>query len=351
MKTYLLIDAMNMFHRCKHITTGDAGTKASLSLHVILNSIKMSWQKFNADHIVFCLDKKSWRSVVYPEYKANRKVKQAAMTKTEREDDELYFATMKLFVNFLRTKTNVTILEADYIEADDFIARWVDKHPNDNHIIISSDSDLHQLLSNNVKIFDGIKGWTISINEVLNENDKPAFSNRTIKEKNEKGKITTKKIKVDVEPPNPEYSLFLKIIRGDSSDNIMSAYPGVREKGSAKKPGIKEAFEDRNSRGYMWNNFMQQEWKKPISIIDDKIEYETVKVKDQYETNKMLIDLRKQPQEILDLMDETIEQSLFKEKVSNVGLYFLKFANQMELSTISKSPTDYAIMLNKHING
>ena len=39
-------------------------------------------------------------------------------------------------------------------------------------------------------------------------------------------------------------------MRGDPSDNIFSAYPGVRTKGTKNKIGLTEAFEDRNSKGY-----------------------------------------------------------------------------------------------------
>ena len=35
-------------------------------------------------------------------------------------------------------------------EADDFIARWIQKSSNDKHVIPSSDSDFYQLLNNNV---------------------------------------------------------------------------------------------------------------------------------------------------------------------------------------------------------
>ena len=32
------------------------------------------------------------------------------------------------------------------LEADDLIAGWVQAHPNDNHVIISTDGDFAQLL-------------------------------------------------------------------------------------------------------------------------------------------------------------------------------------------------------------
>ena len=51
-----------------------------------------------------------------------------------------------------------------------------------------------------------------------------------------------------------------KCIRGDTSDNVFSAYPGARKKGSKNKVGMLEAFADKESKGFNWNNFMLQRW-------------------------------------------------------------------------------------------
>lgn len=339
--TYVLVDASNLFHRCKHATMGDAATKAGMALHICFNSLRQIWRKFDATHIVVALDKKSWRREVYPDYKAHRRVQEALKTKSEIEDDELYFGAMNHFVEFLKTRTNVTVLESVGCEADDFIARWIDLHPNDNHVILSGDSDFYQLLSDKVKIYDGVKGWTITTTQILDEKDKPAIKKRTVTEKvttlsgNTKEKKSTETF--SVEPPDPEYELFKKIIRGDSSDNIMSAKPGARENGSSKKPGIREAFEDRHGRGYDWTLFMQDEW--------EDHEGNTVKVLDAYHRNKQLIDLREQPEEIKQLMDSVILESVQKIKKSGVGIWFLKFCDEMNLVNIAKHPTDYATFL------
>ena len=39
--------------------------------------------------------------------------------------------------------------------------------------------------------------------------------------------------------------LFEKCMRGDTSDNVFSAYPGVRTKGTKNKVGLIEAYEDK----------------------------------------------------------------------------------------------------------
>ena len=341
MTTYVLVDANNLFHRCKHVTMGDASTKAGMALQICFNSLRQLWRKFGADHIVVALDRSSWRKEVYPDYKAHRRVQDALKTKSEREEDELYFNAMKHFVEFLRVRSNVTILEAPGCEADDFIARWIDLHPSDNHIILSGDTDFYQMLSNNVTIYDGVKNWTITNKAVLDDNGKPATRKRNIVEKVEtkSGKIKEQKktVTLAVEAPDPEYELFKKIIRGDASDNILSAKPGVRENGSSKKPGIKEAFEDRHGRGYDWTMFMQDEW--------EDHEGNTVKVIEAYKRNQTLIDLRMQPDNIKAIMDETIIDACQKPKKTGVGIWLMKFCEEMALVNIAKNPADYATIL------
>lgn len=347
MTRYLIVDLNNMMYRCLHSSSGEIDIRASMALHITLNAVRSSWRKFNIEHIVFCLEGKSWRYKLYPQYKAHRRAQETMLNKREREDMDFFFRVYDQFKVFLNDKTNATVLQCPVAEADDMIARWIQVHPNDEHIILSSDKDFYQLLADNVRIYDGMKGWTISNKVVLDENDKPAVVK---KNKSVVDKVTKKKIKESVtyavEPPNPQYELFLKIIRGDSSDNIMSAYPGVREKGSDKKPGIKEAFDDRDAQGFHWNNFMLQEWNKLVGQDEQGLPIvEKVRVIDEYKINQQLVDLTKQPDDVKLQMDETISVATLKNKVPMVGIHFLKYANDMDLVNISKNPNDFANML------
>jgi 5'-3' exonuclease len=339
--TYAIVDLSNLFHRARHVIQGDAALKAGNTLQIAFNSLRKLWREYKATHVVVALDKSSWRKDVYPEYKAHRRVQDALKTKSEREEDEFFFDTMKVFIEFLRKRTNVTILESPGCEADDFIARWIDLHPDDQHIIMSSDSDFYQLLAPNVRIHDGVKGVTISLDSVLDENGKPAVKEKTVTEKfigkTGKEREVKKKVKEELTPPNPDYELFKKIIRGDASDNIMSAKPGVRENGSSKKPGIKEAFEDRHGRGYDWTMFMQDEW--------EDHEGNMIKVLDAYKRNQHLIDLRQQPDDIKELMDSVIIEACQAPRKQGVGIYFLKFCEEMNLPNLAKNPNDYATVL------
>ena len=69
MSTYILVDTANTFFRARHVVRGDIDTKVGMALHITLNSIKKAWKDFNADHVVFCLEGRSWRKDYYEPYK------------------------------------------------------------------------------------------------------------------------------------------------------------------------------------------------------------------------------------------------------------------------------------------
>ena len=356
MTTYLLVDMHNLAHRSKHAVMGDVATKAGLALQIAFNSFRQCWRNFKVDHIVVCLESRSWRKDVYSGYKAQRVLLDATRSRKEREDDEFYFNVIKEFVEYLKNKTNVTVLQTPGAEADDLIARFIQIHPNDNHIIYSGDGDFYQLLADNVKIYDGTKAWTITNKSVLDENGNAAFRKKLMPKRDKEGKIIKNRkgepvkesVKIMEPVPNAEYELFKKIIRGDSSDNIHPASPGARENGSSKKPGIKEAFDDRHGRGFIWNEFMLQEWDKVTDTLEDGTPVMTrVRVDREFKFNQQLIDLTAQPQDIKDAMDLTIVEAIQAtgKPLPQIGMWFLKFCNEMDLVNLSKTPSEYAPML------
>jgi hypothetical protein len=131
--------------------------------------------------------------------------------------------------------------------------------------------------------------------------------------------------------------LFEKCIRGDSSDNIFSAYPGVRTKGSKSKVGLQEAFADKTKKGYDWNNLMLQRW-----TDHNGVEH---RVLDDYNRNVTLVDLTAQPPEIRTKIDETITNGSVKKSKPMVGAQFLKFCGKYELVRLSEQATQYSEFL------
>jgi hypothetical protein len=191
-------------------------------------------------------------------------------------------------------------------------------------MIVSTDSDFYQLMADNVQQYNGTTDQLVSLEGFVDAKT----GNRVIDKKtgNEK------------ELPDPEYILFEKCVRGDATDNVFSAYPGARVKGTKNKTGIKEAYEDRNSTGFNYNNFMLQRW------VDHNGDEQ--RVRDCFERNRILIDLTAQPDEIKELIRERISQQKQTEQIRNVGIHFMKFCAKWNLQRMSENPNNYASMLN-----
>ena len=327
---YLLVDTANTFFRARHIASRNSDTweKIGMALHLTLASVNQVVRKFGADHVVFCLEGRSWRKDHYAPYKKNRVVDTLSQTEAEREENEMFWDTYEKFTTFLKEKTNVSVLRHERAEADDMIARFVHLHPNDTHYIISSDTDYIQLISDNVHQYNGITNQFITLEGYHDE----------------KGRLVVdKKTKEPKLLGDPQWHLFMKCMRGDSSDNVFSAYPGVREKGTKNKVGLTEAYADRHKQGFNWNNMMLQRW-----ADHNEVEH---RVKDDYERNRVLIDLTAQPQEIKDAVDSRIRESVRVDTTPQVGIHFMKFCGKYELTKISDQAETYAKWLNSPYKG
>jgi hypothetical protein len=318
--TYILVDAANMFFRARHVVRGsDIETKIGMAMHIIFSSINKAWRDFGGSHVVFAFEGRSWRKDFYTPYKANRKVARDAMSTDEQEEDVAFFQAFDQFMAFLHEHTNVTVLQAQRCEADDFIARWIQTHPDDNHVIISSDSDFYQLLAKNVSQYNGIANEHITIDGIFNAKGKA---------------VVDKKSGEPKMIGDPEWLLFEKCIRGDTSDNVFSAFPGARTVGSKNKVGMKEAFADRKGMGFDWNNFMLQKW-----VDHNGVEH---RVRDDYQRNRTLIDLTAQPDDIKEILDATILQAVQAEHKGQVGMHFMRFCGRNNLIRLGEQVNDHA---------
>lgn len=337
MSRFLVVDTANQFAMNSFVTTNDISMKIAATITLTLRNIAEVTKKYDCTRVVFCMEGGSWRRDIYPSYKAHRRAKQVSSSNKEKEEQEYFFSETDKFMLAVKNKTNAIVLKESKIEGDDFIARWVQTHPNDEHIILSNDSDFYQLLSDNVKIYNPQYDFLISNKEVVDIEGNPAFKEKTITEK--LNNISVKKKKsYPIDPPNPEYELFKKIIRGDAGDNIQSAYPRASEKGTKSKAGIIQAFSDRNAKSYHWNSFMLHEWKKVKSVEEDGTPIiENVKVKDEFLINEQLIDLSKQPDYIKDKMDAMINYEENKPIKKNIGLLMNGIINDLELLTVAKN--------------
>ena len=318
MATYVLVDTANTFFRARHVVRGDIDTKVGMALHITLSGVKKAWRDFDADHVVFCLEGRSWRKDYYEPYKRNRQETRDAMTPAQQEEDTAFWEIFDEFKNFVTEKTNCTVIRHPQLEADDLIAGWVQAHPDDNHIIISTDGDFAQLIAPNVKQYNGVSNTTITHEGYFTDKGTP---------------VIDKKTKEAKPAPQPDFMLFEKCMRGDTSDNVFSAYPGVRKKGTKNKVGLIEAFEDKATKGYNWNNMMLQRW------VDHNGEEH--RVLDDYNRNVTLCDLTAQPADIREIINNTIAEVEPKD-ITQVGMRLMKFCAKWDMQRIADQAQHYA---------
>jgi len=327
---YVLIDTANMFFRARHgaFRAADTWEKIGFALHITLMAANKVAQRFSADHVVFALEGRSWRKDHYRPYKANRAVARAALTEKEQEEDAMFWETYDSLTQYLTERTNCSVIRCATAEGDDIIARWIALHPADDHVIISSDTDFVQLLATNVKQYNGISDELITIEGIFDAKGKP---------------VLDKKTKEPKKIPDPGWLLFEKIVRGDPTDNVFSAFPGVRTKGTKNKVGLAEAYEDRTKQGYSWNNMMLQRWTDP-----DGVEH---RVLDDYERNRTLIDLTAQPADVKLTIDTAIREQISHKDIGQVGVRFMQFCGKYELNKCSETAEQFGRWLNATYQG
>jgi len=292
---YMILDCGNFLWRNRYAQRGKQGTPEELnafSVHTALWSLKGFYYKHKPDKIVMAFDQRPyWRSVLLPMYKARR-------DEIKKDDVGLadYQKTVVEFRDLVQKHSSIICLQHVTCEADDWIGRWVQTHPESEHIIISNDRDFHQLHK-----FPGVKQY--------NPMKQGSW----------------------VEVEDPDFALFEKCIRGETSptsDNIPSAYPGIFRKRLLK------AWDD----PYEMNSIMMHEI--PDITNDGKL----TKVKDLYERNKKLMDLSAQPSEIIDIMDKQIKKN--EEDPGKFELfYFLQYLGKKDLQRIANSIDDFIPML------
>jgi len=321
---YLIVDTANTFFRARH-TAHRAQTleeKVGFAIHVTLGSIYKAWRDQRADHVVICLEGRSWRKDYYEPYKKNRAVARAALTDAELEEDAAFWAAFDDLKTFFVEKSNCTVLRHESLEADDLVAGWIQSHPEDSHVIVSSDTDFHQLLAHNVTQYNGVADELHTLGGIIDGKGR-----RVIDKKTKEPKVI----------PDPKWILFEKCMRGDPTDNVFSAFPGVRTKGSKNKVGLLEAFADMDRKGFNWNNLMLQRW-----VDHNEQEH---RVLDDYERNRTLVDLTAQPDHVKVWITETINTNAVPKDISQVGMKFMKFCGKHQLVKIGEQATNYAEFL------
>ncbi len=303
---WLLVDASNILYSSFYANKeGDADVIAGLALHQVLVRLQKFFTKFKPRKgIVMAFDQPNWRKV-YTEsdqcklglvYKGHRRQN---MTPSERNRYERFMTHVAACEKFIQENTTVFFLREFMLEGDDLIAGFIQHRdsPDEEVIILSADSDFHQLLKHpNVYQYNPTKGAFVDLS---------AYHD------------------------SPEFYLFQKIVRGDlQTDNIPSAYPRIRS------TALWDAFND----PYKMTNLINSTW------VD--VNGNTVLVKDRMYENRLLIDLGGQPEPIRELIKDTVEAE--KQRKATFSLFnTMKFVGAYQLVEIQKNIDTYIPMLSK----
>ena len=211
--------------------------------NTILNYRK--WFPFLNVYLVSDSKEKSWRKDINPQYKANRK-----------KDSEIDWAfAYTAYDEFKRSVKGVKVLEKSSVEGDDWISFLINKSNMEgrNTITVSNDGDIKQLVSystdplyinimtnemyNREKVFLPLN-YQIFLEKVKRLPNGDIFS---LNDNSEFLKLLNNfTTKYEVVSINPVESLFIKIVSGDTSDNISSVW-SITKDGKTRGIGTKGA--------------------------------------------------------------------------------------------------------------
>jgi len=280
------------------------------------------WYPFANIYLVSDSREKSWRKEYIEQYKTNRK----------KDSDIDWVFVYNAYDEFKQQASNgIKVLEAPSVEGDDWISYLVERANRNSRsvIIVSNDYDIKQLVRysldpltinvmtnemyNKEKLFLP-KNYQIFINavnklpndDVFNLNDNSEFlllMDRFIN-------------KYEIHEINSVESLFIKLIAGDQSDNINSAWSQV-------KNGRKRGIGTKGAQG-IYNEYLTEFGE--VSLTDPDL-YENMadlicekkklsksqipSIVSNIQKNVKLIDLRliNLPDEIINKMNDVYEKS------------------------------------------
>jgi 5'-3' exonuclease len=310
MKRNVIMDVSNLFYSVFHAYSKENDDiLLAMANKSFMDTINKRYRENNCDEVILAFDgSKNWRklytskdfAITHKRYKGQRRKN---LTDSERQKLERFDSHVVEFREMLKAYTGLLVLHHDRLEADDLIAGYIDAHQDESHVIISRDRDYLQLLRyDNVSIIDPSNGKKLTLSEYDHD---------------------------------PDLFMFTKCIRGDASDNVISAYPRLYT------TKLREAYVD----DYAKNNIMQHEYTvEYIDSVSGAVLTRDYKTSEVFEENEMLMDLTKQP----DVIREIIEKAIKDCKASR-GTYhmikFLRFCSKMDFQHIIHSINNYNKLL------
>jgi len=208
----------------------------------ILNYRK--WYPFANIYLVSDSKEKSWRKKLNQNYKSTRK-------KDNDIDWEFVFTAYNEFKADMKNR-GIKIMEAPHIEGDDWISFLIERANLENRstIVISNDYDIKQLMGyslnplyinlmsnemmNKQKLFLP-KNYQLFLNAINKVDNDDIFA---LNDNRDFIKLLNNFInKYEIHVVDPIESLIIKLISGDTSDNISSVWSVIK---NGKKRGIAE---------------------------------------------------------------------------------------------------------------
>lgn len=324
MKTNIILDVSALFYSWFHMHSKERDDiLMALVNKGFMDCINKQARENKSDDVVLAFDgKMNWRKSytknaqrkgndhceTVKKYKGTRRQK---LTDSERAKLEKFDEFVIEFREMMKEYTGLLVLQHERLEADDLIAGYVRMHPNEAHIIISQDRDYLQL---------------------------QRYKNVTQIEPLKNKRLTLLDYDMDA-----DYFMFMKCFRGDSGDNVMSSYPGVRE------TKIKAAYTDDYACLALMKHRFEMEFIDSVTgeLVTKKLQTEKV-----FEENEMLMDLTKQPEVIQAMIERSI-----KDSIANRGTYdmikFLRYCSKMDFQHLIESIQNYNKLLKgppKNIN-
>jgi len=303
----LVIDTANLVFRIgavyntKYSSDHSPEDNIGLAMHMVLNSIRKVYNAHKPDEIAITFEGRSnWRK----KYTASEECVSKRGYKANRVKDDSMIAIYELmngFEELVKHHTNFVCLSHPNLEGDDLFAGYVRKYTElgDEVIGLSGDRDFVQL-------------WKYPNFTLINPED---GNPRTVES-------------VCKDTDDPIYFMFEKAIRGDSGDNVMSAFPRVR------KTRIKLAMENE----YELAKLMNETWSFTDPDTQASTEY---RVGDLFKENMLLMNLEQQPEDIRQLIVDTIDNA---ERGKWSFFHFSRFCGKFNLKQIGEQSALYVPM-------
>ncbi|RMH20541.1 MAG: hypothetical protein D6698_04100 [Gammaproteobacteria bacterium] len=343
MATYIIVDVNSVAHHAYHSFSSQHNQHSAIDLFDDVEDISRDealyidltesiWFKiaryfkmFSADHAVLVSDSgSSWRKDIFEQYKSTRKL---GRSEQKIKDMDLIHMVIDDFVEYAYRSTKMTsIYGIDKAEGDDIIARWCALHDMDgcHTIIISGDKDFQQLVSSQVSLFSPVKNQLFHDGRVFNYSYEPTLGSIDLYGSNWNVAVTD-----DGEPVefDPGYVLFEKIIRGDPSDSIPSAYPRVRKKKLMEAYyGGDDVFNDLIHCTYMVGD-------TPVSVYD------------AFLRNQRLIDLKCLPDDLAHRIDEKIVSTVNRRTEKYPTIKLSQYAAMNNLLKIKDNISRFGLLV------